>query len=120
MSWERVLRADGNEPDRDREARLMEMTRLDWSQLMPFQLQKKVLEDQPEGVGDRAFKSSDITAASSAMAMVERREKMSIERETRRPKSAWDMSLTLYSRPLVVFSTSKAMSEGDRKGKGID
>ena len=28
---------------------------------------------------------------------------------SRRPKSAWDISFTLYSQPLVVFSMNKAM-----------
>lgn len=76
------MRLEGREPESDLEARLMAMTRpLELSHLMPSQLQKGVLLDQPEGL-ERALARSDMKEASSAMAK-ERRESMRKERETR-------------------------------------
>lgn len=75
------MRSEGRVPERDLEARLIEVTRLELSQLTPSHLQTEVPLDQPEGL-ERALASLDMKAASSAMAK-ERREEMSIERETR-------------------------------------
>ena len=72
-SWVSILRSEGRVPESDLDARLMAVTRLEVSQLMPVHLQYEVVVDQSEGVPVSDLRSFDMTAASSA-AVVERRE----------------------------------------------
>lgn len=93
VSCERELRSEGSVPVREREARLMVVTRLEESHLMPSHWQNGVVDDQSEGGGERDLRSLDMTAASSvaantgpssaAMMMVMEKRSESVERESR-------------------------------------
>ena len=81
MSWDRELRSEGSVPVSDCALRSMAVTPLLLSHMTPFQLQKEVSWDQPQGVGVRAFKSLDMNAASSATMVMERAEKNKKEKK---------------------------------------
>lgn len=59
----------------------MEVTRLEESQRISFQLQNGVLVDQPVGVGETAAASFCMTAASSAATAAAKRRRVRVERE---------------------------------------
>lgn len=66
LRFESWFRSEGNEPERDCESILIETTvPLDLSQLTSVQEQNGLSDDHPEGAGERAASSFDITAASS-------------------------------------------------------
>lgn len=96
MSWVSWLRSDGRVPERDLEARLMEVTN-EPSQPTPVHLQK-LEPDQPEGVGERESESLVMIAASSAT-VGKKREKIRMESEksfSRSPIVKWlFVSLTM-------------------------
>lgn len=90
MDWrlESWLRVEGREPERDLEGRLMAVTRLEVSHLMPDQLQG-FAPVQSEGEVERVVANLVITAASSAEVRVRReREMKRVERGRRR--EFWD------------------------------
>lgn len=66
--------SEGNMPESDLEARLMEMTWPMASHLTPDHLQWLV-PDQPDGVGERAAASLVMKAASSAVVVLAERER---------------------------------------------
>lgn len=70
-------REEGRVPESFWLGRLMAVTALEESQLMPFHLQKGVSEDQPEGGEVRDLRRSDIAAPSSAEAVEKRRRRRS-------------------------------------------
>lgn len=129
------MRSEGSVPESDLEARLMEVTRLELSHLTPFHSQKEVVSDQPVGVGERDLTSSDMTAASSAMAVVARRErKKKVEREARvcslnrsirdrrrrrrRRKGETDFNACVWRAESFVHSSRRKLTEGkDRPGE---
>ncbi|KAM0064967.1 hypothetical protein Hdeb2414_s0003g00109231 [Helianthus debilis subsp. tardiflorus] len=73
LSCERLFRSDGRDPVRDFEGRFIAVTRLELSQVIPSHLQKSVLVNQEDGVGDNEVESFDMTAASSPVVEVVRR-----------------------------------------------
>jgi hypothetical protein len=85
VSSDSEFRSEGSVPVSDLEDKLIDVTRFEPSHLTPVQLQNVVVDDQPDGVGVRAFASLDMKTPSSAMAVWRRREKerKSLEREIR-------------------------------------
>jgi hypothetical protein len=101
VSSDSEFRSEGSVPVSDLEAKLIDVTRFEPSHLTPVQLQNVVVDDQPDGVGVRAFASLDMKTPSSAMAVWRRREKerKSLEREIR----------------VLSFDFGGAIGEGEEK-----